>query len=334
MSKRDRVEDDVVDEGKKLKKKKKDKKKEKKEKKRKEKEEEEEKKHKKTVESVARVEEVDDQAIAQARIVAASFPPADLPLVQRYFPHLSLSQMSLLGSLHTLVRQWNDRVNLISRKDADNIEERHILMSLLISKVWNPLKKATEGETKLMCVDIGTGGGFPGVPLAILFPQVHFTLVDTVAKKIDAVRHVVEALHMSNISCVRGRAEQQSALLNSVDCVLGRAVTALPEFLRWSGPMLRGPEAGIWYFKGTRWQEELEGSKCRPTQVVSLTSLLPGQENNPFFEGKFLLRFEYPVQMEAHIRHDTNKNMHAGKEEEERKKQREKFAAKKKGTKL
>ncbi len=214
---------------------------------------------------------------------------------QRLFPELA-DKMGALGSLATLVRSWNDRVNLVSRKDAEHLEEHHIVMSLLMTQVW-----PAEGVTEVL--DLGTGGGFPGIPLAICLPEVHFTLLDSIAKKARAVQDVVTALRLPNVTVVTSRAEN---VRERFDLVVGRAVTALPQFLRWAGPLLK-PGGGVLYFKGTRWSEELEGSQVRPHKVHDLKQLTQLE----YFEGKFILHFVGPIRMEEHIQTNTNTNMHA-----------------------
>lgn len=213
-------------------------------------------------------------------------PPDPLPLVREYFPDLPVAVRDKLGRLTALVRVWNDRVNLVSRKDIEHLEEHHLLHSLLAAKYLRPAAGAH-------LADLGTGGGFPGLPLAIVYPESKFTLVDSIAKKARAVDDMANALELRNVRVVTERAEK---LRDRFDYVLGRAVTALPEFLRWSAPLLRpgekgSPANGVLYFKGTLWQEELVDSTCQPAQVWPLSDAAP----RPYFEGKFLLHFPAPV---------------------------------------
>lgn len=212
--------------------------------------------------------------------------PDPLPLVRKFLPELSAATLAQLGRLTALTRAWNERVNLVSRKDVEHLEEHHLLHSLLAAKVLRPAAGAN-------LADLGTGGGFPGLPLAILYPDARFTLVDSVAKKGRAVDSMAAALELRNVRVVTERAEK---LRDRFDYVLGRAVTALPEFLRWSAPLLR-PGAkgslanGVLYFKGTLWREELAGSSCQPATVWTLSDF----SSRPYFAEKFLLHFPAPI---------------------------------------
>lgn len=212
-------------------------------------------------------------------------PDADapLPLVRRYFPELPDDVLERLQKLAVCVVEWNAKLNLISRKDVANLEERHIVHSLAIEKVWKP-------ERRARILDLGTGGGFPGLPLAILHPKNRFTLVDSVAKKARAVEDVVAALELKNVAVVNDRAENLRK--KSFDYVLGRAVAPLPRFLEWALPLIQkrnagAPANGAFYFKGTRYRDELAESPHQPADVWSLDDWFAGE----FFEEKFLLHF-------------------------------------------
>jgi 16S rRNA (guanine527-N7)-methyltransferase len=211
---------------------------------------------------------------------------AELTTVNSFFPELGDKHLQRLAQLHALVREWNDRVNLISRKDIGNLEEHHLLHSLAIARVLKPAAGAR-------FADIGTGGGFPGLPLAVLFPDCQFTLIDSIAKKGRVVEAMAEELELPNVRVITRRAEN---IRGRYDFVLGRAVTALPTFLGWAAPLLsKGNESsianGVLYFKGTLYREELAGSKAQPETVWPLNKFFP----RPYFEDKFLLHFPAPI---------------------------------------
>ena len=166
-------------------------------------------------------------------------------LIQKYFPNLTEKQIEQFIKLDELYKEWNEKINVISRKDMDSLYEKHILHSMGIAKVM-----AFSDRTKVL--DIGTGGGFPGIPLAILFPEVHFTLVDSIGKKITVVKEVSEGIGLKNITAIHSRAED---IKGQFHFVVSRAVTQMPVFLRW----LRGKfdkeqfntkHNGVLYLKG------------------------------------------------------------------------------------
>ena len=179
-----------------------------------------------------------------------------------------------------LYLEWNSRINVISRRDMEHFNERHLLHSLAIGLFFdfNP------GTTIL---DVGTGGGFPGIPLAILFPEVQFTLVDSIAKKIKVVQEVQSALGLANLTAEVARVEQMH---RSFDFVVSRAVTALPEFIRLAGNRvapggINNFRNGILYLKGGAFEEELLQIRGWKPRVFSLAEKLP----EPFFETKKLV---------------------------------------------
>ena len=175
--------------------------------------------------------------------------------------------MSRYDDAVELYRQWNEKINVISRKDIDNIYEHHILHSLAISEFFsfNP------GETVL---DVGTGGGFPGIPLAIKFPETKFTLCDSIGKKITVASSVAQSLGLTNVRCVHSRAEE---LPGEWDYVVSRAVTSLDNFLPWIKGRYR---KSILYLKGGDISAELElcwkkyGSKMPSVNTWSIDSVL------------------------------------------------------------
>ena len=185
-----------------------------------------------------------------------------LELILKYFPDSTSEQKDQFAELEILYKDWNEKINVISRKDTDSLYEKHILHSLGIAKV---MKFAD--NTKVL--DIGTGGGFPGIPLAILFPNAQFTLVDSIGKKITVVKGVAESLGLKNVTAHHMRAEQ---LKEKFHFVVSRAVTQMPVFLTW----LRGKfekdqfnpkHNGVIYLKGGDLGEELAGLRCEIFQL-------------------------------------------------------------------
>lgn len=177
-------------------------------------------------------------------------------LITKYFPKLNEKQIALFEQIEPLYAEWNAQINVISRKDFSEFYERHVLHSLGIAK----LISFTPG-TKIL--DVGTGGGFPGIPLAIMFPEVKFHLVDSIGKKIKVVNGVVESLGLENVSAEQIRAEQ---LTDKYDFVVSRAVTSLPEFVPWvrkniSKKQINAMPNGIIYLKGGDLQEETKPFK-------------------------------------------------------------------------
>ena len=178
-------------------------------------------------------------------------------IILKYFPNLTDQQKSQFQQLETLYKDWNEKINVISRKDIDEFYERHVLHSLGIAKIM----EFADG-TKVL--DIGTGGGFPGIPLAILFPNVEFTLVDSIGKKITVVKGVAESLGLKNVKAYHERAEK---IKDKFHFVVSRAVTQMPVFLRWlkgkfEKEQFNPKHNGVLYLKGGDLGEELAGIKC------------------------------------------------------------------------
>mgnify|MGYP000911510773 FL=1 len=178
-------------------------------------------------------------------------------LILKYFPEISERQKEQFEKLGALYLDWNEKINVISRKDTEFLYERHILHSLGIAKVM-----AFSAGTKVL--DVGTGGGFPGIPLAILFPEVQFTLIDSIGKKIKVAEGVAEAIGLENLTALHGRAEK---LKEKFHFIVSRAVTQMPEFLRWlkgkfEKEQLNPKHNGVLYLKGGDLAEELAGLKC------------------------------------------------------------------------
>lgn len=177
-------------------------------------------------------------------------------LIEKYFPNLSEEQQEQFARLGEVYQEWNAKINVISRKDMEHIYLHHILHSLAIAKVCH----FADGAKVL---DVGCGGGFPSVPLAIMFPKVQFTACDSIGKKIRVVEGVCEAVGIKNIRTVNGRVEQ---LKEQFDYIVSRAVTDMPTFVGWVRGMVRKGEKGslpngILYLKGGDLTAELQASK-------------------------------------------------------------------------
>lgn len=200
----------------------------------------------------------------------------DFDRILHYFPDLTEEQTSQFQQLKDLYDHWNEQINVISRKDTDNFYERHVLHSLAIAKIIQ-----FEPGTKIL--DIGTGGGFPGIPLAILFPECDFLLVDSIGKKIKVVNEVSAALGLKN---VRGTHERAEKINEQFDFIVSRAVTAMPKFLSWTkGKFLKENKNsfknGIFYLKGGDLSEEMASVK-KAVQYFEI----PDFFSEEFFETK------------------------------------------------
>jgi 16S rRNA (guanine527-N7)-methyltransferase len=196
--------------------------------------------------------------------------------ITTYFPNLSKEQLSQFEQLKEEYATWNEQINVISRKDMDAFYERHVLHSLAIAKVIT-----FQPGTSIL--DIGTGGGFPGIPLAILFPNVQFHLVDSIGKKIKVVKEVAEALGLKNVRATHCRAEE---VKDKYDFIVSRAVTAMSNFLPWTANKFKLEQKnaypnGIFYLKGGDLTEELKDIK-QDIELTDLTQFF----SEEFFETK------------------------------------------------
>lgn len=195
-----------------------------------------------------------------------------LQLIKHYFPHLTHHQVELVEMLAPLYKEWNSKINVISRKDIDHLYLHHVLHSLSIAKIIQ-----FKPGTKIL--DVGTGGGFPGIPLAIYFPEVQFHLVDSIGKKITVVQEISKALELKNVTATKSRAEE---LTEKVDFIVSRAVTTLSEMVGWTHHLIRKQSNhslanGILYLKGGELDAEI---KELDTQVRVF-------EIKEFFEEEF-----------------------------------------------
>jgi len=202
-----------------------------------------------------------------------------MDIILKYFPDLTKEQTELYDRLEKLYYYWNDKINVISRKDIGRFYERHVLHSLSIAEYI----RFAPG-TKIL--DVGTGGGFPGIPLAIYFPEVYFHLIDSTGKKIKVVNAVLDDLKIQNVSAWQIRAEQ---LKGKYDFVVSRAVTNLPKFIPWvkkniSSKQRNALPNGILYLKGG----DIEGEICSFRKTVFIKNLSDYYDEK-FFETKKLV---------------------------------------------
>ena len=173
--------------------------------------------------------------------------------ILNYFPDLTELQLQQFQQLETLYHDWNSKINVISRKDIDELYLKHVLHSLAIAKIQ-------KFEPGTYVLDVGTGGGFPGIPLAILFPETRFYLIDVILKKINVVKAVAEALKLQNVKAEQIRAEN---VKGDFDFIVSRAVTNMPDFVSWIKDKIKKQNKhelanGILYLKGGDLAEELK----------------------------------------------------------------------------
>jgi 16S rRNA (guanine527-N7)-methyltransferase len=175
-----------------------------------------------------------------------------MEFIQKYFPELTEVQISQFQQLEALYYDWNSKINVISRKDIDQLYVKHVLHSLAIAKIQ-------KFEPGTYVLDVGTGGGFPGIPLAILFPETRFYLIDIILKKINVVKSVAESLELKNVKAEQIRAEN---VKGDFDFIVSRAVTNMPDFVSWIKDKIKKQQKhelknGILYLKGGDLRQEL-----------------------------------------------------------------------------
>jgi len=208
-----------------------------------------------------------------------------MDLINKYFPNLAPEQQERLARLVPLYTEWNAKINVISRQDIENLEERHILHSLAVAK-------AMTFKPGARLLDLGTGGGFPGVPLAIFFPDVEFLLVDGTGKKIRVVQEVAAAVGLQNLTARHSRVEDLK-MNGQFDFVLSRGVATLDQLLRWSQPLLKRKHQhaypnGVIALKGGDLQTEiraLPGRGSDYSEVFPIRSFF----KEPFFDEKMVV---------------------------------------------
>lgn len=203
--------------------------------------------------------------------------------IKHKFPNISDSNWRVLEVWALLIREWNEKVNLISRKDIEYLEERHLAHCLAIT---NHLKLMNGARV----LDVGTGGGFPGIIMAICYPQAQFLLIDSIGKKIAVVQEIIDKLGLKNVEARQTRAE---AINKQFDFITGRAVKNLPDFFGWIKGNLRKGERhsianGVLYWKGGDLDEELAALGIQPRKTIHIGETL----GDPYFEQKYILHFE------------------------------------------
>jgi len=194
-----------------------------------------------------------------------------MEFIQKYFPELTEVQKNQFQQLEALYHDWNSKINVISRKDIGQLYLKHVLHSLAIAKIQ-------KFEPGTYVLDVGTGGGFPGIPLAILFPETRFYLIDVIQKKINVVKAVADALELKNVKAEQMRAEN---VKGDFDFIVSRAVTNMPDFVSWIKDKIKKQQKhqlknGILYLKGGDLTEELAGFPNAKEYNIS-----------EFFEGEF-----------------------------------------------
>ena len=204
-----------------------------------------------------------------------------MEILLQYFSDFSNEQLQQFAALRNLYAEWNEKINVVSRKDMENFYEHHVLHSLAVATQF-------EFSAGMQVMDLGCGGGFPGVPLAILFPEVHFHLVDSINKKLKVVNEIATAVGLKNISTQHSRAEDIKD--KKFDVVVSRAVAPLKDLWHWSKPLLKKGKTpnGLICLKGGDLTQEIFESNCKP-RVWEIEKIF----KEPFFKEKYLLQVGY-----------------------------------------
>lgn len=205
-----------------------------------------------------------------------------MEIILKYFSDFTATQLDQFKALESLYKEWNEKINVISRKDIDGLYEKHVLHSLAIAAVF-------EFEPGTEIIDIGTGGGFPGIPLAIFFPEVKFHLADSIAKKLKVVDAVAGSIGLRNLTTQHTRAEEIKD--RKFDFAVSRAVAPLKDLLRWSNPLLRKRKQvaemnrpGLVCLKGGDLASEIQESRAKP-YITDIKTIFP----ETYFDEKYLL---------------------------------------------
>jgi 16S rRNA (guanine527-N7)-methyltransferase len=204
-----------------------------------------------------------------------------MEIISKYFPEVSKKQIEQFAALKDLYEEWNKKINVISRRDMINFYEHHVLHSLAIAKKFN-FPRGYE------VIDMGTGGGFPGIPLAIFFPDVHFHLVDSIHKKIKVAKEIAHAINLENVTTQHVRAEEINS--KRFDVVVSRAVAPLKDLCLWSSLLIQNSKLktqnlhGLICLKGGDLNKEIMESGCS-TEIYNIDSLF----EEDFFKEKYIL---------------------------------------------
>ena len=200
-------------------------------------------------------------------------------VIFKYFNQLNERQQQQFKQLYKLYEEWNSQINVVSRKHFENFIEQHVLHSLAIAKTVTFLPNQR-------IIDVGTGGGFPGIPLAILFPETYFTLCDSIGKKIKVVTAVAEALELSNVEAVNARSEQ---INDKYDAMVSRAVTRFTPFMQMTKHLLKTESMGIFYLKGGDLDEEISELKNEYPKKNIILHPIKNMFEEEFFETKYVV---------------------------------------------